>query len=118
MAGIETTSTVGTALRTNLLAVLVTGPLLNRREAVAGVIDGNTTRNIEAGPHIKTERPQTGLGERLAVIPLAIASRVRGNSLVDRAATCPAVPEEHPAWAIAAAGQVLATGRAEAERIA
>src|SRR4029077_10863677 len=117
MAEIETTSTVGTALRTSQLEAPATEPRPNRHE-VAVVIDGNITRNIGAVPRIKTERPRTGLGARLAVIPLAIASRVRGNSLVDRAATCPAVPEEHPAWAIAAAAQVLATGRAEAGRIA
>ena len=87
-------------------------------KAVAEVIDGNTTRNIGAGRRIKTVRPQTGLGARLAVIPLATANRVRGNSWADRAAICPAVPEGHPASAIAAAVQVLETERVEAEQIA
>jgi len=52
------------------------------------VTDGSTTRNIEAGLHIGTERLRTDLGERRAVIPSPTAKPAPGNRWAGRAAIC------------------------------
>ena len=70
---------------------------------------GNTIPSIAAGPHTKTEQPQTALVERRAVIPFPSVKQAPGNKLAGRVATSPA-PAAEPVSPIAPAAVVSATG--------
>jgi hypothetical protein len=62
-----------------LAASVVLVELAVLAELEARVTAGSTTRNIEAGRHIKIGRPRTALAVRLAEIRWVTARREQGN---------------------------------------